>query len=221
MMSVIDDEVGNVIAALEEKKMRENTLIIFQSDNGGVKSAMFSGDTPVEGALPADNGPYRDGKGTLYEGGNRAVALANWPGKIKPGVVDQMMHTVDWYPTLAGLANAKLEKNKPLDGMNVWQTVSNGRASPRKEIVYNIDPTGGAVRQGEWKLVWQASLPQKIELFNIVKDPSEKQDVSRSNPSIVARLQGRIVELSRQMAPPLLAAEAVKLTYYTPPKIPQ
>jgi arylsulfatase A-like enzyme len=219
MISVIDDEVGNVIAALEERKMRDNTLITFQSDNGGVKSSMFSGDTPVEGGLPADNGPYRDGKGTLYEGGTRVAALANWPGRIKPGTINQMTHIVDWYPTLARLAKAKLGKNKPLDGMDVWSTISTGSPTPRKEVVYNVDPFGGAVRQGDWKLVWKASLPPKIELFNIAQDRSENQDVSRHNPATTARLRSRIVELAGQMAPPLLLKEAVKLTYYTPPNI--
>lgn len=221
MISVIDDEIGNVLAALEEKRMRESTLIIFQSDNGGVKSAMFSGDTPVQGELPADNGPYREGKGTVYEGGTRVVALANWPGKIKPRSVNQMTHTVDWYPTLVQLANARLEKNKPLDGLNVWSAISAGQASPRKEMVYNIEPTGGAIREGDWKLVWQAALPPKVELFNIARDPSEKRDLSASNPNIVERLQNRMTELSKQAVPPLLVAEAVKLTYYVPPTIPQ
>jgi arylsulfatase A-like enzyme len=221
MISVIDDEVGNVLAALDEKKMRENTLIIFQSDNGGVKSAMFSGDTPVQGELPASNGPYRNGKGTLYEGGTRVVAFANWPGKVKAGTVNQMTHTVDWYPTLARLANANLGKNKPLDGVNVWATVSAGAASPRKEIVYNVDPTSGAVRQGDWKLVWTASLPQKVELFDLARDRSEMNDVSTRHPQIVTRLQNRITQLSREMAPPLLMGEAIKLTYYAKPKIPQ
>lgn len=221
MISVIDDEVGKVLAALDEKKMRENTLIVFMSDNGGVKSAMFSGDTPVEGSLPADNGPYRDGKGTTYEGGTRVVALANWPGNIQPGTVNQLMHTVDWYPTLAKLASAKLGKNKPLDGMDVWSTVSAGRPSPRKEMVYNVEPTGGAIREGNWKLVWQASLPQKVELFNLADDPSEREDVSKRNPRMVERLQKRLTELAKEMAPPLLVQEAVKLTFYAPPKIPQ
>lgn len=221
MISVIDDEVGNVLAALDEKKMLKNTLIVFQSDNGGVKSAAFAGDTPVQGELPADNGPYRDGKGTVYEGGTRVVAFANWPGKIRPGIVNQMIHTVDWYPTLAKLANARLGKNKALDGLDVWSAVSANRPSPRKELIYNIEPTGGAIREGDWKLVWQTALPQKVELFNIARDPSEKRDVSDSNPNIVERLQTRMTELSKQAAPPLLMAEAVKLTFYVPPVIPQ
>jgi len=167
MISVLDDGVGKVIEALEKRGMRENTLIVFHSDNGGVKSSMFAGDTKVDGPMPADNGPYRDGKGTLYEGGTRVIALANWPGRIKPGAVDEMIHVVDMLPTLAGLAGASLEKSKPLDGMDVWATLADGKPSPREEIVYNIDPMAGAVRKGDWKLVWKASLPQKIELFDL------------------------------------------------------
>lgn len=221
MISVMDDEIGNVLAALDEKGMRENTLIVFQSDNGGVKSAAYSGDTPVQGSLPADNGPYRDGKGTTYEGGTRVVALANWPGKIKPRTVDQVTHTTDWYPTFAKLANARLGKNKPLDGVDVWPVIAAGEPTTRKELVYNLEPTGGAIREGDWKLVWQAALPPKVELFNIAKDPSEKRDLSNTNPLIAQRLQRRMIELSKQAAPPLLVGEAIKLTYYVPPTIPQ
>jgi arylsulfatase A-like enzyme len=220
MISVIDDEVGKVVAALEGKGMRENTLIIFHSDNGGVRSSLFSGDTKVSGDLPADNSPYRDGKGTLYEGGTRVAAFVNWPGKIKPGIVNEMMHVVDWYPTIAGLAAASTKQEKPLDGMDVWQSISSGTPSPRKEIVYNIDPMGGAVRQGDWKLVWKASLPSKIELFNIAQDPSEAKNIAEAHPLKVRLLQDRITELAHQMAPPLLLMEAVRLTFYAPPVTP-
>jgi len=77
MISVLDDGIGKVVAALEAKGLRDNTLIIFHSDNGGVKDSMFSGDSKVAGPMPADNGPYRAGKGTLYEGGTRVAAFAN------------------------------------------------------------------------------------------------------------------------------------------------
>ena len=110
MISVIDDEVGKLVAALEKRGMRDNTLIVFSSDNGGVRSSLFSGDTKVTGDLPASNGPYRDGKGTLYEGGTRVVALANWPGHIKTGVVDEPIHVTDWLPTFAKLAGGGTAK---------------------------------------------------------------------------------------------------------------
>lgn len=216
MISVIDDEVGKLVDVLEKKGLRENTLIVFSSDNGGVRSSMFSGDTKVEGDLPASNGPYRDGKGTTYEGGTRVAAFANWPGHIKAGVVDQPMHLVDWYPTLAKLAGAAAPQ-KPLDGMDVWAAVSTGAPSPRKEMLYNVDPMGGALRMAEWKLVWKASLPPKVELFNLKNDPSEARNLAAGNPGRVRFMQNRLTELAAQMAPPLLLLEAVRLTYYVPP----
>lgn len=217
MVSVVDDEIGKLVAALEKKGMRENTLIVFSSDNGGVRSSLFSGDTKVSGDLPASNGPYREGKGTVYEGGTRVVALANWPGHVTAGVVNQPMHMVDWYPTLANLAGASTDSSKPLDGMDMWTTISSGSQSPRKEVVYNVDPLGGGLSVGDWKLVWKASLPQKVELFNLKDDPSETENLAKDEAGIVTALQARLTELSAQMAPPLLIMEAIKLTFYAPP----
>ena len=213
MITAMDDEIGRVLEALEERKMRENTLVIFHSDNGGPRSAKFTGEIDMsKGAIPCDNGPYRDGKGTLYEGGTRVVSLANWPGKIKSGtVVDQPMHVVDMYPTLAGVAGASTSRAKPLDGSDMWPVISDGKPSPREEIVYNVEPFGAGIRQGEWKLVWHAALPSKVELFNLAKDPAEKTDVAKENPEKVAELQKRAEELARQSAPPLLLTETLGL----------
>jgi arylsulfatase A-like enzyme len=220
MVSVMDDAIGKVIASLKKKGMDSNTLVLFQSDNGGTRSKMFSGDTPITGDLPADNGPYRDGKGTLFEGGTRVPFVAWWPGTIKPGVVPGMMHVVDMYPTFARLAGATLGKNKPLDGMDVWPAIGEGKPSPRDEIVYNVDPLAGAVRQGDWKLVWKAALPQKLALFNLAEDASETKNLADQHPDEVKKLQDRITQLSEEMVPPLLIMEAVHLTYMEPaPKI--
>lgn len=210
MISAMDDEIGQVIGALEKRNMRDNTLIVFQSDNGGPRSAKFTGEVDMsKSTIPADNGPYRDGKGTLYEGGTRVAALANWPGHIKPGsVVDQPIHMVDMYPTLAGLAGAPLGKGKPLDGLNVWPALGAGKPSPRNEVVYDIEPFRAAVRQGDWKLVWRAILPSSVELFNLAQDPAEKTNLADKHPQKVAELQQRIEALAREAAPPLLLTEA-------------
>jgi arylsulfatase A-like enzyme len=205
--TAMDDQIGRVIAALKQKKMLENTLIFFQSDNGGTRDPKFAGAiTDMSNVvLPADNGPYRDGKGSLYEGGTRVVALANWPGHIKESmIVDEMIHTVDLYPTLVGLAGGQLGKSKPLDGVDVWGTISEGKPSPRSEIVYNIEPFRGAIRQGDWKLIWHTLLPQKIELYNIASDPSEAKDVAADYPEKVAELQKRINELAAEASKPIL-----------------
>lgn len=77
-ITAMDDQIGEVLAALENRGMRENTLVFFVSDNGGTRSKLFAGESEVHGDLPPDNGPYRDGKGSVCEGGTRVVALANW-----------------------------------------------------------------------------------------------------------------------------------------------
>jgi len=220
-VTCMDDEVGKVVAALEKRGMRDNTLIIFASDNGGTRSNMFVGEAAVKGDLPPYNGPYRDGKGTVYEGGTRVVALASWPGHIQPGlVVDEMMHIVDIYPTIAGLAAADLGKTKPLDGMNVWPTISEGKPSPRDTVVYNIEPYRAGVRKGNWKLVWTTLLPQRVELFDLAKDPSESNNLADQYPDKVKELQAWATELAKQAAPPLFLLELVRLGLSHKPEFP-
>jgi arylsulfatase A-like enzyme len=211
--TAMDEQIGRVIAALNQKGMLDNTLIIFQSDNGGTRNPLFAGAiTDMSNVvLPADNGPYRDGKGTLYEGGTRVVALASWPGHIREGsTVNEMIHTVDLYPTLVNLAGGSLGKNKPLDGMNVWSTISEGKPSPRTEIVYNVEPFRAAIRQGDWKLIWRTLLPQSVELYNITQDPSETKNLAADHPERVAELQKRANELAAQAEKPILLQIEVK-----------
>jgi arylsulfatase A-like enzyme len=210
MISTMDDQIGRLIQALDKKGLRQNTVIIFHSDNGGNQSAHLAGETEVRGALPASNGPYRGGKGDLYEGGTRVVSLINWPGKIKPAVIDQVMHVVDYYPTLARLAGASASKSKPLDGMDMWPTIAEGKPSPRQEVIYNIEMFRGAVRHGDWKLVWRTVLPQRVELFDLSKDPYEKANLADQNPEKVRELQKRVNGLSGEMAKSLLLTDVFK-----------
>jgi arylsulfatase A-like enzyme len=212
MITAMDDQIGRVVDALEKRGMRENTLVIFHSDNGGARSAQATGEVDTTNvAIPCDNGPYRDGKTTVYEGGTRVVALANWPGKIKAGAVEQPIHVVDMYPTLAGLAGATLEKRKPLDGVDVWPTIREGMPSPRDEVVYNIEPTGAGIRKGDWKLVWRATLPSQVELFDVAEDASETTNLADQNREKVAELQKRAEALSREGVPPLLTVDVMKV----------
>ena len=210
-ITAMDDQILRVVEALQKKGMRDNTIIFFQSDNGGTRNAKFAGTgfDLSKTKIPCDNSPYREGKGSLYEGGTRVVALANWPDHIKWGtIVDGMIHVVDTYPTLAKLAGASTAKCKPLDGMDVWSTISQGAASPRTELVYNIEALRAGLRQDDWKLIWRAPLPSVTELYNIAQDPSEKDNVAAANPDKVAALQKRVNELAATMAKsPLLETE--------------
>lgn len=213
MVACLDDEIGRIVAALDRKQMRGNTLILFHSDNGGNRDARLAGVMAdmSKVTIPCDNGPYRAGKGTTYEGGTRVCALANWPGHIKPQTVDGMIHAVDLYPTLAALAGASTSRSKPLDGVNVWGTIAQGKASPRSEIIYNIEPFRGAIRQGDWKLVWRTTLPQSVELFNIAEDPSERNDVAAANPERVLALQQRLNALAKDAAKSLFLVDQFKV----------
>jgi arylsulfatase A-like enzyme len=211
MISAMDEQIGEVVRALERRGLRENTLVVFQSDNGGPRSAKFTGEVDMsKSTIPADNGPYRDGKATLYEGGTRVVALANWPGTIPAGsVVDQPLHIVDMFPTLARLAGADTGKSKPLDGYDAWPAISAGKPSPRSEVVYAVEPFRAALRQGDWKLVWQATLPSRVELFDLAKDPGETRDLSAEHPEKVAALKQRVEALAREAVSPLILGEAL------------
>ncbi len=210
MITVMDAEIGKVIRALDANKLRENTIVVFQSDNGGPASAKFTGEIDMsKSTIPPDNSPFREGKGTLYEGGTRVVAVANWPGRIPAGsVVRGPVHIVDWFPTLAGLAGAK-SGTKPLDGMDMWPTLSQGTPSPRSEVVYNLEPFRAGLRQGNWKLIWQATLPSKVELFDVAADSAETTNVAEKNSEVVATLKQRIEALSREAVTPLIFGEVM------------
>ncbi len=215
MITCMDDEIGQVLAALDKKKIRENTLIVWHSDNGGTKSKQFAGEGDMSKVkIPCDNGPLNGGKGQLYEGGTRVPALANWPGHITPGSeVKGMIHVTDMFPTLVTLAGGAIDKGKPLDGFNIWPALSGGQPTERAELIYNIEPFNAALRQGDWKLLWKASLPSKIELFNIATDPNEQTNLADQQPEKVKELQARIQALAKEAAPPLFFDSVMKALF--------
>ena len=85
-----------------------------------------------------------------------------------------MIHVVDIYPTLIGLAGAHNREDQAAGWLDMWPTISEGKPSPRTEVVYNIEPFRAGVREGDWKLIWRTPLPQVVELYNIAQDPSRR-----------------------------------------------
>lgn len=218
MVSILDREIGRVVDALERRGMRDDTIILFHSDNGGTKNAMFAGVMADVSKIriPCDNGPFRGGKGELLEGGTRVAAFANWPGRIRPGVVDGLVHVVDLPVTFATLAGAPLTGpsavgDKPLDGVDVFATLATGAPSPRREIVYNIEPFRGALREGDWKLIWRATLPSKLELYDLASDPGETTNLAEKHPDRVRAMQKRIDSLAAEAAKPLFLVDQFKV----------
>jgi arylsulfatase A-like enzyme len=212
MITSLDDQVGRIVAALERRGLRDNTLIVFTSDNGGPRNAVVASGAHSreertasgveEGSLPANNGQLRGGKGSLYEGGVRVPAIFNWPGTLKPGVSSEPLHMVDLMPTALALAGARANPpDKPLDGKDAWATVAEGKPSPHDDILVNVEAFRGAIIRGQWKLVKIALLPGKTELFDLVADPGEKSDVAGQHPEVVRDLEGRLMAYAREQKP--------------------
>jgi arylsulfatase A-like enzyme len=115
---------------------------------------------------------------------------------------------VDWYPTLLKLAGASLDQKLPLDGLDIWPTITAGKPSPHAEILLNAEPDGGAIRMGDWKLIIDAGSGakksgQRFELFNLAGDPNEKRNLAAEQPEKVQALRGRYAALAAEAAPPL------------------
>ncbi|MDP6354101.1 MAG: arylsulfatase [Planctomycetota bacterium] len=185
MLDSMDQAIGRMLEALTDKGVLDDTLIVFFNDNGGRK----------------DNQPYRGGKGDTYEGGVRVPCIFRWPGKVPANKsVDGMAHVVDLYPTLIRQARASLKQKLPLDGMDIWDTITKDRKSPRSEVVHALpgehaDTGVMSIRQGAFKLVGK-------ELFNIEQDPAETQDIAAAHPEIYQSLHKRLLELVDQRREP-------------------
>jgi arylsulfatase A-like enzyme len=222
MLAATDEAIGQIVAAIEEKGQRRNTLFIFSSDNGG----------PSPGVI-TDNGPYRAGKGTVYEGGTRVCAFATWDGHIPAGkTITQPIHIVDWFPTLVKLTGASLDQKLPLDGRDIWPVLTAGQPTLHEDILLNTTPKGGALIVGEWKVVIngsaagdegeaeapaatakkkgkkKAATKDAIELFNLAKDPYEKTNLADLEPGKLKELRSRYDAYAKQAVPPKSEAKA-------------
>ena len=210
MISGLDAQVGRVVAALEKKGMRENTLILFTTDNGGATSALFatgarspeereaSGGVALGCKPPATNTPFAGGKGGLHEGGVRLPAIVNWPARLKPSVVNEPLHHVDVMPTLLAIAGGTGDPTKPFDGKDAMDTIGEGKPSPHEDILINVEAFRGAIRKGTWKLIKVALLPGKSELFDLEKDPEEKENVADKQPDVLKDLEARLLTYAKQ-----------------------
>lgn len=189
MLAAMDEAVGKIVAAVEKAGVRDNTLFIFSSDNGG----------PAPGRI-TDNGKYRDGKNTLYEGGVRVAAFATWDGHIKSGItIREPMHVVDWFPTLVKLCGASSDQETKVDGLDIWPALTEGKPSPHDAILLNATPAGGAVRVGDWKLVVDE---QSIELFDLKADPYEATNLADKNPDKVKELRAKLDAFAKEAVAP-------------------
>ena len=214
MITALDDQIGRIVAELDKKGLRDNTIILFASDNGGATSGLFAqgaksneeraheeGGVEQGAKAPASNAPFKGGKGGLHEGGVRVPAFVNWPAKLKPRVVDAPLHMVDVMPTLLALTGAKGSPDHPFDGKDMWKTISEGAPSPNDDVLIDVEAFRGAIRKGDWKLIKIALLPGKTELFDLARDPGETTNVAEQNPDVARDLEARLLAYAKQQKP--------------------
>lgn len=193
MMETLDDSVGRVLAKLDELGLRENTLVIFYADNGGLLK---------DGAQT----PFRGGKAQLYEGGIRVPLIMRWPGVIASGTLSPAaVTTVDFFPTFLELSGGPVARRAGLDGESLVPLLRGGAALKRDALFWHYPHyhaageggPAGAVRAGDWKLIEYyehtiAGVGRAPELFNLRDDPAETRNLAATQPKRVAALQAQL-----------------------------
>jgi arylsulfatase A-like enzyme len=192
-VSHLDDAVGQVVAALDRTGKRDNTLILFFSDNGGTQARNddpnYPDDNYTAGRAHGDNRPLRGNKGQLYEGGIRVPAWIHWKGRLEPGKFRAPLHAADWMPTLCSLAGYEASSDLNWDGRNAWPWLT-GQTQPEPRAIYWAG-TGfrtAAVRDGDWKLFLDRE-SNRTELFDLGRDPGEMNDLSADEPDQLERMR--------------------------------
>jgi arylsulfatase A-like enzyme len=190
MVTMLDRQLGEILALLKELGIEQNTLVCFSGDNGGAD--YFVTPQHPRGVHSANKHPetgieYRGKKGTLYEGGLRVPFLARWLGKIAPGSQsDLLAYFPDLLPTIAQVTRATAPAD--VDGFSILPTLL-GKPAEQKRHDYLYWEISGwtAIRQGKWRAVKPAKA-QTWELYDIASDPSESRDLAAAQPAVLNKL---------------------------------
>ncbi|KAE8278855.1 Arylsulfatase J [Larimichthys crocea] len=188
MVSCLDEAIHNLTIALKRYGYYDNTVIVYSSDNGG---------QPLAGG---SNWPLRGSKATYWEGGIRAVGFVHSPLLVNKGTkCRSLVHITDWFPTLVTLGEGTLDEDLNLDGYDVWEAISEGRPSPRQDILHNIDPIYIKAKNGSWKAgygLWNTAIQACTPA-----DPYERVDLSQRYPHIVKKMLMRLAQYNKTAVP--------------------
>ena len=212
MIANIDDNVGRLLAKLNEWGLERDTLVIFMNDNGGTAGVQVY------------NAGMRATKGTPFLGGTRASSLWRWPAALKPADVDRLTAHIDFFPTLAELAGAKLtpEVEQQIEGRSLAPLLLNPNAEwADRTLVTHVGrwPKGTppteykyshcSIRDPRWHLVRPGHKQPKWQLYDVKADLAEKNDVADEHPEVVARLAAAYDQWWDSVQPQLVNEDAV------------
>jgi arylsulfatase A-like enzyme len=205
MTIALDDAVGAVLAKLTQRGLMNDTLIVFTSDNGGPED-----NVSLEAPNWSHNGPLREGKTRLYEGGIRVPFAIKWPAGMAPSLVgttlpDQIT-TLDLLPTFVAAANGSLLAGQSTDGHSLVARLNGSSTAPMQRCHFwrSGGSNGGqsAVREGDWKL-WRNNSTGDVELYDLATDLGETNNLAASNPAKVAELTAAHAEWEAGMVEPI------------------
>ena len=187
MVESLDENVGRVLQWLDEKGLREDTIIVFTSDNGGFHKA-------------TTNLPLRGYKGELYDGGIRVPWIVQCPGVTKPGsVCDKPIHGVDLYPTLLAMTGQAFRPKQHRDGVSLLPILKDEANLDRGPLVWHFPVSlprhhsepGSAIRIGDWKFI-QFYEGDRRELYNLKSDIGEKNNLAKRMPEKAAKMKAQL-----------------------------
>lgn len=188
MVSALDDSVGHLMRFMNKNQRLKNTLVLFYSDNGGLDKH--------DSNQPTNNAPLRNGKSSLYEGGIRVPFIAYWPGKIQPGRSDFMMNSIDLMPTLADVAKTSTQ-GLTIDGQSLLPLLLEQKELQRETLYWHYphyhrqSRPVSAIRDGRFKLI-QFLDSEKVELYDLGTDLSEKHNLASQHPQLVSQLLAKL-----------------------------
>ncbi|MCA9065405.1 MAG: sulfatase [Planctomycetaceae bacterium] len=192
MTEDLDTSIGRILALLDELHLTEKTIVVFASDNGGLRQT-FTG----KGDIITTNAPLRDEKGTLYEGGVRVPLIVRWPGVVKGGTVCSVPSTTaDLLPTFCEMGGTTLPE-QPIDGLSLAGLLRGATQNLNRDAVYFHYPhyhhsrPAGAIRAGDWKLI-EFFDDNSLELYNLSHDIGEQNNVSGQHPQRTQELLQRL-----------------------------
>lgn len=192
MVENMDESMKAIMDALKENGLDDNTIVIFASDNGGLRGN--HGNQKI-----TDNFPLRSGKGDVYEGGVRVPFIVWWKNKIKPGVNETPVISMDIFNTIVGLTGSRV-KNKAagMDGADLSGLLLNGKPVNREALYwhyphYHLEGAKpySAIREGDWKLI-AVYEDSSLQLYNLKDDIGENKDLSKTNKTKTAALYNKL-----------------------------
>ena len=205
--------VGELVKTLDRLKITDKTLIVFCSDNGPVGDDGYKDEALEKMSDHDPNGPFTGGKYSILEGGTRTPFITYWPGKIKPGISNNIVCTIDFAASFAALTGVKLSNNACPDSFNIINSLLGKKdAKGRQHLVQQDNGKGGnfGYRVGKWKLQRHDSKRKRnvvvtnklanspaprFSLFNLNKDIEEKNDVSKKHPQVFDRMKKELQKI--------------------------